>query len=133
MAKYSSNKTTVNASCSEVYNFMSDFNNFEKLMPPQVHNWESDTDKCSFKIEGLSNFSMKIINKKENNRISIASFGNNPVDYYLDVFFEPVDDNSCKVLIEFDAELNSFMRMMADKPLKNFVNMLAEKLKELYQ
>ena len=132
MAKYTSDPTIIKAPCNEVYTFMSDFNNFEKLMPPQVSNWQSDTDTCSFNVEGLSSLSMKINNKVENRSINIISHGSNPVSYNLDVYFASIDDKSCEVTIEFDAELNAFMRMLADRPLQNFVNMLAEKLKELY-
>jgi carbon monoxide dehydrogenase subunit G len=133
MAKYTSEKTIVNSSSQVVYKFLADFNNFEKLMPSQVKNWKSDQDTCSFKIEGLSDLSMKMQNKKENESINIISFGKNPVDYTLDIFLFNVNENQSEVVIEFNAELNSFMRMLADKPLQNFVNMLAEKLKELFE
>jgi carbon monoxide dehydrogenase subunit G len=133
MAKYTSEKTIIKASCKDIYTFLSDFNNFEKLMPAQVKNWKSDHDTCSFKIDGLSDLSMKMQNKQENKSINIISFGKNPVDYTLDIFLFKVDEDKCEVVIEFNAELNSFMRMLADKPLQNFVNMLAEKLKELFE
>ncbi len=133
MSKYTSKKTIINANCSKVYSFLSDFNNFGKLMPPQVKNWKSDEESCSFTIDGMADLSMKIHRKVENKSINIISFGKNPVEYTMDILFWEIKDNSCEVLIEFDVELNPFLKMLADKPLQNFVDMLADKLKELFE
>ena len=45
--KIESDKSEINKPSSEVYNFLTDFNNFQKLMPPQVTNWKSTADECS--------------------------------------------------------------------------------------
>lgn len=132
MAKYKSERTQINDSRESVYGFMADFNNFEKLMPAQVKNWKSDKDSCSFAIEGLSNLSMKFNNKVPHSNLNIVSYGDNPVDYTLDCFFYEAGDNKCEVEIVFEASLNTFVKMVADKPLQNFVNKLADKLKELF-
>ncbi|MFW5792843.1 MAG: hypothetical protein ACOCWC_01065 [Bacteroidota bacterium] len=133
MAKYKSKNSDINASCETVYNFMANFNNFEKLMPSQVKNWKSDGETCSFTIESLSELSMKINNKVPNKSINIISYGKNPVDYTLDCFFWPVGKDKCEVEIIFNADLNAFIKMVADKPLQNFVNMLADKLGEQFE
>ncbi len=133
MAKFESNKVIVNAPCEKVYEFVADFNNFEKLLPDKVSNWQSTTDNCSFKIEGLGSLAMKIESKTPCKQIHIVSDGDNPVDYTLDCFFYQYSDKQCEVELAFEAELTSFMEMIASNPLQNFVNMLADKIKELFE
>ncbi len=133
MTKFESKKVIVNASCQVVYEFMADFSNFEKLLPQEVSNWKVDGDSCSFKIEGIGDLSMRIASKKPCSQINIVSDGSNPVDYNLDCYFYSYDKDRCEVELIFDAELTAFMEMVAANPLQNFVDMLADKIKELFE
>jgi len=47
MTEINSEKVFINNTDKNVFNFLNDFNNFEKLMPEQVINWQSTTDTCS--------------------------------------------------------------------------------------
>ena len=42
-----------------------------------------------------------------------------------------INETQCTAQFHFEAELNSMMKMMLAKPLGNFLNVLAEKLKEI--
>ena len=63
MTRLESDKVTVNKAAQEVYNFLSDFNNFGHLMPEQIADWKSTADECSFTIKGMASQGMKIIEK----------------------------------------------------------------------
>ncbi len=132
MTTFESESVEVGAGCEEVYSFLSDFRNFKELMPPQIINWKADEESCSFTIQGMADLSMRIASKSPGNNIHIVSEGKNPVDYTLDCFFKKASSGNCRVSIVFDADLNPFMKMMAGKPLQNFVNMLGEKLLEVF-
>ena len=133
MTKFESKRIIINAPCEKVYDFMADFNNFEKLLPDRVSNWQATSDSCSFKIEGIGNLAMRIESKTPCSQIHIVSDGDNPVNYSLDCFFYKYEKEQCETEIVFDAELSAFMQMVASKPLQNFVNMLVDKLKELFE
>ncbi|MFW5759302.1 MAG: SRPBCC family protein, partial [Bacteroidota bacterium] len=130
MTEFLSERTTVNAPPETVYQFLGNFNNFEHLMPPQIKNWKSDEDHCSFTIEGLADLSMRIASKKENKSVFIVAEGKNPIDYTLDCFIFPMANDQSDVEIAFRAELNPFVKSVASRPLQNFVNMLSQKLQE---
>lgn len=132
MATFEKQNIPVNTSCEKVFSFLSDFRNFENLMPDQVTNWKADESSCSFTIRGLSDLSMRIDGKYPCSNIHIVSDGKNPVDYRLDYYFSARDDNHCRVSIVFDVDLNPFLKTMASKPLQHFVDLLAEKLQERY-
>ncbi|MBW6497475.1 MAG: SRPBCC family protein [Bacteroidales bacterium] len=132
MAKFQSERVQIDAPEQEVFEFLSDFRNFKDLMPPQIVNWKADEQSCSFTIQGMAELSMRMINKKPHSNIHIAAEGNNPIDYTLDCFFEPDAGGKSYAEIVFDAELNPFLSMVASRPLQNLVNMLADKLQEIF-
>ena len=131
MSKIESDKVQVSKSSEEVFTFLSDFNNFEKLMPEQVSDWKADKESCSFNIKGLASIGMRIVEKKPNNYIKIVSDGKVPFNFTLNVYLNEIDKTKTEGQLIFESDMNPFMKMMAEKPLKNFFNMLAGKLKDL--
>jgi hypothetical protein len=115
----------------KIYNFLSNLNNFEKLMPEQVINWKSTDNSCSFTIKGMTDLSMKISEKIPYSKINIIPGEKAPFHFSLECHLMKHNDNMTNAQIIFNAELNAMMKMLAAKPLQNFVNMLASKLKEL--
>jgi len=131
MTRIESDKTEVKKSAEEVYNFLSNFNNFEKLMPEQVTNWQSTDDTCSFTISGMASLGMKIVEKTPNTIIKVARDGKAPFDFTLECLLKEKNPNESEVQLAFDADLNPMLKMMAVKPLTNFLNLLLAKLKEM--
>ncbi|PIQ26107.1 MAG: orotate phosphoribosyltransferase, partial [Bacteroidetes bacterium CG18_big_fil_WC_8_21_14_2_50_41_14] len=44
----------IDKSAEDVYQFLSNFNHYEQLMPEQITNWNSDEKSCSFTIQGMA-------------------------------------------------------------------------------
>jgi ribosome-associated toxin RatA of RatAB toxin-antitoxin module len=131
MTKIESETVEINNSAENVFNYLSDFNNFEKLMPPQVTNWTSTNEECSFTINGMATIGMKIIEKTPHTKITITSNGKVPFEFKLFVLLTEKDANNCTGQLTFESELNMMMKMMVEKPLGNFFNMLAQKMKDI--
>ena len=53
MTRIESQQVAVNKSAEEIYNFISNFNNFNQLMPSSVQDLETTEDTCSFSIKGM--------------------------------------------------------------------------------
>ena len=130
MTRLESDKVTVDKPAKEVYGFLCDFNNFQKLMPEQVTDWKSTADECTFTIKGMATLGMKIIERVPTSLIKVTKNGSAPFDFTLTCMIED-QQNQCVVQLAFDADLNPMMKMMAAKPLTNFLNMLVHKLKEV--
>lgn len=127
-----SHKVNISKNQEPLYNFLADFNNFEKLLPAdKVENWKCSGDECSFSIKGLASLGMKYAEKVPFSKISITSAGKVPFDFKLNVLLQKISENETEAEIQMDAELNMMMRMMAEKPLTNFLNILVDKYKEL--
>ena len=63
MVNIKSDKKEIHSPAGIVFSFLSDFNNFQDLMPEQIVNWKSENDSCSFTIKGMSDINMKIKEK----------------------------------------------------------------------
>lgn len=129
--KLESDKVEINNSSANIFNYLSDFRNFEKLMPAQVTNWLATIDECSFTINGMANIGMKIIEKTPNSQITITSHGKVPFEFKLFVFITEKDPNNCVGQLVFESDMNPMIKMMVEKPLGNFFNMLAQKMKDI--
>jgi len=126
-----SDKSEINKPASEVFSFLSDFNNFQKLMPPQVTNWKSTADECSFTISGMASIGMKMLEKVPNTLIKISSNGKVPFDFTLDIHLTENSPTQTTGQLIFESDLNPMMAMMVEKPLRNFFNLLTGKKKDV--
>lgn len=131
MTTFNSEEVTIHRSDKYIFEFLSDFNNFESLMPPQVSDWQSDSEHCSFSIQNMATLGMRFQKKEPYNHIIIVSEGKSPFNFDLQCFLQPADVESTIVKLQLNADLNMMLKMMASKPLSNFINILAHKLKEV--
>jgi hypothetical protein len=132
MTNIESKKVEIHNSTDVIYNFLSDFNNFQDLMPEQVINWKSTKDTCSFTIKGMTDLAMKISERIPDRKVVMIPDGKTPLVYSLHSTLNTITADKCEAQITFEAELNPMMSMLATKPLQNFVNVLASKLKEKF-
>lgn len=121
---------TINQSDEKIYDFISDFTNFEQLMPPQVNDLKISKDNCSFTIEGLPPINLSITNRTPFSMVKMEA-NDSKLPFSLKCSLQSVDQSSCQAQFIFEAELNMMMKMMVEKPLTNFLNLLVEKLKEI--
>ncbi len=122
---------SISASQEDVYTFLSDLNNLEKLMPEQVINWKSSQDDCSFTIKGMADMTLSIVEKTPSSIVKMGSSSAKPFPFSLTAQIESENDTS-KVRLVFDGKVNAFMSMMIEKPLGNFFNMLLSGLEKQY-
>ncbi len=132
MTRIESEKVLINNSDKTIFYFLSNFNNFEKLMPEQVINWVSDEDSCSFTIKGMSQLGMRIKQKEPYSKIVIVADGKVPFQFELICLQNFVGLEQTEAQLVFNADLNPMLKMMAKTPLENFVNLLVKKLKEMF-
>jgi carbon monoxide dehydrogenase subunit G len=118
---------TITASSAEIFAFLSDLNNLESMMPEQVINWKSDTDSCSFTIKGMSDMSLEVRERLPESKVVMGSKGSKPFPFTLSSLIENQGDKSVVQLV-FEGDVNPFLKMMIEKPLSNFFNLLLDGL-----
>jgi len=129
MGKIKSETVLINKSAEAIFGFLSNFNNFQHLMPSQVTDWKSTEDSCSFTIQGMTSLGMRIKERQPFSRIIIIPEGKVPFNFELQCLFTDKENNQTEAQLIFDADMNPMLSMMATKPLTNFVNILVQQLK----
>jgi carbon monoxide dehydrogenase subunit G len=125
-----SQRVIINCQPQKIYDFLSNFDNFTKLLPDQVSNWHSTGDSCSFEVKGLATIGLRITSKTPYTEIIMIGEGKLPFGFTFETFIRQADTEQCQVQMVIDADMNPFIAMMAEKPLQNFVDMIIPKLKE---
>ncbi|MBP6978078.1 MAG: hypothetical protein PHD61_10685 [Bacteroidales bacterium] len=125
-----SETVVIHKPAQEIYSFLSNLNHFRDLMPPQVVNWQSTDDTCSFTIQGMTDLSLRLAEKIPFSRLVILPEGKPPFPFELNCYLDAQEDQT-ESRIVFQADLNPFLSMVALGPLRNFVNLLNNKLREL--
>lgn len=129
MITFNSPEVDVNLSAEALFNKLSNLNNLQAILPPQITEFESTTENCSFKIGGMPKINLQIDEKIPNSKISLTA-KDNQVPFNLVCNITDQGKNS-KAVLQLNAELNMMMRMMLEKPLTNFLNKAAEGLSKL--
>ncbi len=132
--KINGKKATVNAPQKRVYEFLSDFNNFEHLMPEQIVNWKSDKEHCSFTIKGMADISLKYSKKEPYELLELVPDGKSPVNFNLMVRLQPDELNEQKTTawVDVEASLNPMMALIAKRPLEDIANTMTDHLNNYF-
>lgn len=122
----------INQSIKSVFEYLSDLNNYYDLLPAdKISDWESDTDSCSFKIKGAASIGFQKKSVEPFNKISLISGDKSPIDFDLTIFlFE--EGESTKGQLEFNSNVNPFLRMMIEKPLKNLFEHMVDEMEKKF-
>jgi len=133
MMHIESNKQSIARPASEIYTFIKDFRNFERLMPSQVMNYQAGYEQCSFEISSMGRVSLEMKERIEDKMIRAASTAGTAINFELIVNLVPESAGASIVQAELNAELSPMLAMLARNPLNNFINMLVDKLKEVME
>ncbi|MCB0400585.1 MAG: hypothetical protein KDD41_00730 [Flavobacteriales bacterium] len=126
--KINTQQQIVNESQQVVFDFLMDMNNFEELFPQdKIKEWQATEDSCSCEIKNMGKIGLKRVASTPHSLIYLDST-KTPFKFTLNLFIEAAGENQSKAHLEFDAEINPFMKMMIEKPLTDFFNNLVLKL-----
>ncbi|CDF78318.1 orotate phopsphoribosyltransferase [Formosa agariphila KMM 3901] len=121
-------EVTIDKSSQDVFDFLSDIKNFEKLMPDNISKFEilSD-DKFLFALKGMPEI---ILKKKEvipPNKIVLGAAGGK-IDFSLVGHINETVDGKSNVKLQFEGDFNPMMAMMIKGPISKFIETLVTKM-----
>ena len=114
-----------------IYSFLTNLNNFQKLMPSEVSDWNSPETECTFTLKGMPSIGFMITEQKPHSNIVYKGIGKLPAAVFLKVSITPLDEMNCKAQLFLEAELNPMLKMMVEKPLTKFLDVLAHNLTKM--
>ncbi len=120
------------ATLKELYDFLTDFKNFKAILPEdKVENFEYTPDSCSFNIKGITALAIKVISKTPYTSVKFQSEGLAKFNFILEAKFVGDANKNGQCSIELFADMNPFIKTMAEKPLTALVNTMAQRLSQL--
>ena len=111
----------INQPVEKVYQFLSDLNNHQQLMPENIYNWTSTQDEARFTIQNMAKLSLKVSSRVENQEINIIPSEEAPFAIVMKWTILP-DGDASKANFIVSADLNMMMKMLASGPLQKLVD-----------
>jgi hypothetical protein len=131
MTTIESKHVSLNCSADEAFEYLSDMNNFEELLPrDKISNFQSDNTQCSFKVQGTATIALVQKELKPVGEINIVSGEKSPFPFTLDIHIK-TNDGGCEAYQVFNGDINPFLKMMVEKPLANLFNYIADRLQKV--
>lgn len=124
-------KTTVEKNQQSLFEFLTQVENYEKLMPESLEKFVViDKESFLFQLKGMPEIALQLNEKTPYNTIIFGS-KSDKVPFSLQANITEVSDSQSEVELVFDGKFNSMMAMMVKSPLKKFINTLSENMGKL--
>ena len=121
-------KKTVQKSEKEVFEFLTDLKNFEKLMPENIEKFEVITnDRFLFALKGMPQIVLERKEQTPYNQLILGA-ASEKLPFTLTADISPKSDSSSEIGLSFNGEFNAMMAMMIKTPITNFMGTLIENL-----
>lgn len=110
-----------------IYTFLSDFRNFDRLVPPEADGWESTEDSCRFKVKGQI-IGLEIVRREPFKTIKMQSSSDTAFPFTFWLQLKQLEAYDTRVRLTLHAEVNMMMKMALKKQLKKALDQLVDQL-----
>ncbi len=124
-------KKKVGKSTTEVFTFLTDVKNFEKLMPENIEKFEVvNENRFLFALKGMPEI---VLQRKDQTPYSQVILGaaSDKLPFTLTADIVALNENESDVTLSFQGEFNSMMAMMIKNPITNFLATLSANLEKI--
>ncbi len=131
--KISSSPQHIDAPIFEVFDFLCKAEHIGQILPPdKIKDFKFDQDSCSFKVQAGVEIALHYVKQISPSLIELKSGSNPPFPYSLKIHLK-TEEEGCSGYMEFNGDVNLFVKMMVEKPLTNLFNEMAERLKAIFK
>jgi carbon monoxide dehydrogenase subunit G len=128
-SEFESRSGNLTCPAEDVFNFVTDIRNFEQFIPMgTINNWHSDRESCSFNVSMIGTVSLQLVEKKMFSEVLYKGDALNKNDFSLLLHISGDSENTSIVKIFLKADLNPMLKMMAAKPIGQFLEMLINEM-----
>ena len=126
---FESRSGKLSCSAEEVFAFVTDIRNFERFIPKgTISNWNSEKESCSFNVSMLGTVSVRLSEKKEYSKVVFTGDALKKNDFILTLAISDNAENHAEVRVMLSADLNPMIKMIATKPIGQFLEMLINEM-----
>lgn len=129
--KLESPKVTAGKSQQEMFNFLTNVENYEQIMPESKEKFEVlNQETFLFQLKGMPEIHLKIEETKEPELVVLGST-TAKFPFQLQIHINAESENQSQVFMDFTGKFNAMMSMMIKGPLKKFITSLSENVAKL--
>lgn len=127
-----SEKVIVHSSKKEIVSFLVDAQNLIELLPQdKINDFKADESQCSFKVQGGITISLVQAGTEGDDKVLLKSGEKTPFPFNLTIHLAEVSDG-IEGYIQFKGDVNPFLKMMVENPMRSLFNYMSKKLQEKY-
>jgi carbon monoxide dehydrogenase subunit G len=131
LSYFESRKGNLPCNSEEVYKFVTDLRNFERFVPEgTINNWLAERDSCSFNVSMVGTISLRLSDKELNSKVVYNGDALKKNDFVLILDILNSAANTSEVKVSLNADLNPMLKMMASKPIAQFLEMLVNEMEK---
>ena len=122
--KLESTKVSLDKSAQDVFNFLTNVENFEQLMPENISKFKLiDSETFLFALSGMPEIVLKKKSMESPHTIILGAAGK--IDFSLTAKIESPNVTESEVQLTFEGDFNAMMAMMIKAPISKFIETLA--------
>ena len=123
--KLESTRVSIDKSAEEVFNFLTNVENFKQLMPENTSKFHLlDADTFLFALSGMPEIVLKKKSIQSPHTIILGAAGGK-LDFSLTAKIESASEIQSNVQLTFEGDFNAMMAMMIKAPISKFIETLA--------
>ena len=120
------------ASSTSVREFLCDARNISFLLPQdKISDFQASIEQCSFKAQGGILINL-LFDEQNDQLVRYRSGEGSPFLFTLTIFLNNENDH-CHGHVTFDGQVNGFMRVLIEKPLKSLFEQMSIQLKAHFE
>jgi len=121
----------VSVSDREVFVFVTDIRNFEQFIPKNtINSWKAEKDSCSFSVPMLGTVTVRLLEMSEYSKVVFQGDALKKEDFVLTLNIYENINESAGFNVLLTADLNPMMKMVAVKPIEQFLEMLVTEMEK---
>lgn len=131
MEEFISDTVKINCNSEFIFALLSDMSLLSQAVSSAqikgIEDFQSDTDTCSFKAEGVE-VGIKIIDREPFKTIKYTGYKNIPFEFFVWIQLKELATNDTRMRIVLKAKLNFLMKTMFKGKIKNGLNQVVNRL-----
>ncbi len=131
LSYFESRTGKLSCNAEEGFTFVTDLRNFERFAQKStINNWKAEKESCSFSVAMLGTVTVRLAEKEKNRKVIFKGDALKKNDFSLTLFITDNVKNPADVKVMLNADLNPAMKMMAAKPIYQFLEMLINEMEK---
>jgi len=131
ISEFKSRTGKLNCTPAEIFDFVTDIRNFRQFVPEgTIDDLQIEMDSCSFHVSPLGKVSFSLSEKNPHNKVVYKGTVLQSNDFSLVLDINENSTGRAEVNLNLAAHLNPLLKMMAAKPIGNFLEKMIKEMEK---